>query len=70
MADERDPLPVLTVTDKEGYLIEIGDPAGFTNANIKSYLEEGHEIRIIQFKEYAAKPRKWYWNNPKSKKLL
>jgi hypothetical protein len=65
MADERDELPILLVTDSDNFLIAVGDPEYFKATEIKKYMKQGYNINTMKFKEYAAKEWKWIWDKNK-----
>lgn len=58
---EQETEPVLVVTDKDGYLIEVGKPDCFKKKKIGDYAQKGYKIETITITEYRGKDWKWYW---------
>lgn len=58
---QKDEQPVLVVTNKEGKLIEVGQPDCFTTKRLATYAKKGYTIKTIPLKEYKATNWKWHW---------
>lgn len=66
MKDERDELPTLVVTDKDGYLVQVGDPAYANRKELGKYAAKGYTIRTIKFKEYISENLTWVYDKPRT----
>ena len=61
-ADPRDELPTMVITDKDGYLVQVGDPAYADQREIGKYTRLGYTIRTMKFKEYVSLDLKWIYD--------
>ena len=61
--DER---PVLIVTDKDGYLVEAGDPNNFSEIIIMEYIRLGNNLNQIPVKKYRETNYTWIYDKPKT----
>ena len=67
MSDERDELATLVVTDQDGYLVQVGDPAYANKKELGKYASKGYTIRTIKFKDYIAENLIWIYDKPSTK---
>jgi hypothetical protein len=52
--------PVLIIINREGVLIHVGEPEGFSATVIYSYAMDGFTIKTITFEEWEEKKYKLY----------
>lgn len=54
MPNPKDDLPVMVVTDPDGYLVLVGEPRKLTAKECRDYMAPGWEVKTMKFKEYKA----------------
>ncbi len=58
--------PVLIITDKDGYLIQAGDPSCVKPKELAKYAKQGCEIKTITITEYRQSQYVWIYDKPKT----
>ncbi len=57
--------PVLVITDKDGYLIQAGDPSTVSPKELAQYVKLGYNLNTITITEYRLSNYTWFWDKPK-----
>lgn len=61
----KDELPIMVITDPEGYLVLAGEPRKLTAQECRDYMAPGWQVRTMKFKEYEALNLKFRSDNGK-----
>lgn len=56
--------PVLIVLDKEGYLVQAGDPKCLNKKDALRYAQSGYTMKTISIGEYRATKFNWIFDKP------
>lgn len=60
--EDKNKRPVLVITDKDGYLIQAGDPDAVNEKDLVQYAKQGCTLKTITIEEYRLSNFIWIYD--------